>query len=314
MTMPAPTPPTVRAYLASPRFHSLLETARWEDFDEGRDVTSIVSISDDRPGRGRFVARQAGVLAGAATLSAVVDVFTGQPSAGTRPGSEIEVNLLMQDGDRLERGGVIAEMAGPLRAILAVERTALNLMTHLSGIATLTRRFVDAVEGTSAAIYDTRKTLPGLRVLQKYAVTCGGGRNHRMGLHDAVLIKDNHLAHLPPGQLRAAMSAAVAAARELDPSPSFVEVEVDRLAQLEAVLPAKPDVILLDNMSHADLRRAVAMRDASVGEIGHRIELEASGGVNLDTVPAIAATGVDRIAIGAITHSAAALDIGLDLD
>ncbi len=208
-------------------------------------------------------------------------------------------------------------MTGAVRSLLAAERIVLNFLGRLSGIATLTRQYVEAIAGTRARIYDTRKTTPGWRRLEKYAVRCGGGHNHRAGLFDAILIKDNHVGFLSGGGSSAAMPAqAVHAARRFlaktfanDPrAKMIVEVEVDRLDQLEAVLQSKPEIVLLDNMSAADLRVAVAMRDAAAPGV----ELEASGGVTLQTVRAIAATGIDRISVGSLTHSAPALDVSLD--
>ena len=207
-------------------------------------------------------------------------------------------------------GDVVGTLSGSLRGILAVERVLLNLLTHLSGIATLTAAYVAQVAGTSADIYDTRKTIPGLRDLAKYAVACGGGCNHRMGLHDAVLVKDNHIAHIAPAELPGALARMVVAARAAKPRPTFVEIEVDTLDQLRAVLPTGPDIVLLDNMAPDQLRDAVALRNAAAPGV----LLEASGGVTLETVGAIARTGVDRIAVGALTHSAPALDLGLDID
>ena len=236
----------------------------------------------------------------------------------------VHVERLVADGATVAAGTTIARLHGPARALLAGERTALNLVQHLSGVATLTRRYVDAVAGTNANIYDTRKTIPGLRYLQKYAVKCGGGENHRMGLYDAVLIKDNHLA------LAGSVAAAVAAARAyLDavmlnsfqhPSNHFgwtlkqvqgdnkpgIIVECDTLAQADAAIAAKANIILLDNMDNDMLRAAVARIRP------HGIQTEASGNVSLETVRAIAETGVDRISIGKLTHSASAVDIGLD--
>ena len=216
------------------------------------------------------------------------------------------------DGQTVASGDVLAELSGPVRQMLTAERLLLNLVGRLSGVATLTRQFVDAVRGTSARIYDTRKTTPGWRRLEKYAVKCGGGCNHRTGLFDAVLIKDNHLAwmQLRPGD-------AVRRAREFlrttlrDPAQAeamIIEVEVDTLDQLDDALPAGPDIVLLDNMSLDQLRAAVARRNA----VAPDIELEASGGVNLRTVCGIAETGVDRISVGALTHSAISLDVALD--
>jgi len=236
--------------------------------------------------------------AGAAMLQPVIDCVD----------SSVELLDVHSDGSALSPGQTVARWAGPMRSILAIERTALNFMTHLSGIATLTSRFVDAVSDTSARIYDTRKTIPGLRGLAKYAVACGGGHNHRMGLHDAVLIKDNHLAAMG-GDWLDALARAINSARDLEPAPTFIEVEVDTLDQLRQVLDLKPDMVLLDNMSLDALRSAVAMRN----DLQPSVELEASGGVTLETVAGIAATGVDRISVGALTHSAPALDLGLDL-
>ncbi len=208
------------------------------------------------------------------------------------------------DGDAISAGQTLAILAGPARSLLTVERILLNLVGRLSGIATLAKAYVDAAGGTQARIYDTRKTTPGWRRLEKYAVRCGGGRNHRTGLFDAMLIKDNHLAlgaqaegtaHLTPAEaVRRARDFAASMAAGKTASPVIIEVEVDTLAQLAEVLPAQPDIVLLDNMTTDDLRRAVALRD----EVASQVELEASGGVNLQTVGAIAATGVERISVG----------------
>jgi len=213
------------------------------------------------------------------------------------------------DGERLQDSDHIAAVSGPMRSILAAERTALNFLQHLSGIATQTSRYVDAVHGHACKILDTRKTLPGWRLLAKYAVRQGGGVNHRLGLFDSILIKDNHWfalgsAHFPDV---AVVERAVREARQRFPG-AFVEIEVDDLGQFDCVLGLQPDAVLLDNMTLADMREAVRRRD----ELAPQVQLEASGGVTLDTVRAIAATGVDRISIGALTHSAPALDIALD--
>jgi nicotinate-nucleotide pyrophosphorylase (carboxylating) len=219
---------------------------------------------------------------------------------------------LARDGQAVSHGERLAELEGPVRELLTAERLLLNLIGRLSGIATLTQQFVQAIQGTSAGIYDTRKTTPGWRRLEKYAVRCGGGRNHRTGLFDAVLIKDNHLAlmQLRPGDaVRRVREFLLAAGRAPDRSESLiVEVEVDTLEQLDDALTAEPDIVLLDNMSPDQLRQAVARRDA----VNPDIELEASGGVNLRSVRAIAETGIDRISVGALTHSAVALDVALD--
>jgi nicotinate-nucleotide pyrophosphorylase (carboxylating) len=222
------------------------------------------------------------------------------------------------EGARVSAGETLATLEGPARSLLTSERILLNLIGHLSGIATLTRKYVDAVSHTRARIYDTRKTTPGWRRLEKYAVRLGGGHNHRTGLFDAILIKDNHLALGAAATGAAHLDAAqsVKRAREMaesmaagQPAPQLiVEVEVDTLEQLAAVLVAGPDLVLLDNMALDVLRRAVALRDKTAPEI----ELEASGGVDLSNVGAIAETGVERISVGALTHSAGALDVGLD--
>jgi nicotinate-nucleotide pyrophosphorylase (carboxylating) len=213
-------------------------------------------------------------------------------------------SIVTPDGQRVERGTTLATVAGSLRGILAAERTALNFLQRMSGVATLTRKFVDAAAGFKVKLLDTRKTTPGWRLLEKYAVRCGGGTNHRMGLYDGILIKDNHLAGLG-GSVR----KAVEQARAYPGNAGLpVEVEVDTLEQLEVALAVRADIVLLDNMTLEQLRLAVARRDA----IASGVLLEASGGVNLTTVRDIAATGVDRISVGAFTHSATALDIALD--
>jgi nicotinate-nucleotide pyrophosphorylase (carboxylating) len=208
----------------------------------------------------------------------------------------VVVKLLVEEGQKVGPGAALAHLSGPARALLAGERTALNLVQQLSGVATLTRRYVDAVAGTGARVVDTRKTIPGLRYLQKYAVTCGGGHNHRMGLYDAVLIKDNHIA------VAGGVAAAVNAARAANLP---IEVEVDTLAQLDEALAAGVDIVLLDNMDNATLREAVK-------RAAGRATTEASGNVSLETIRGIAETGVDIISVGKLTHSAVAVDIGLD--
>jgi nicotinate-nucleotide pyrophosphorylase (carboxylating) len=266
----------------------LIDLALTEDLGPTGDRTSLATIPATAVGRAAFVVRRPGVVAGvpaAAMVCAAVDpalAFTAEAADGKR----------------------IATVTGPLRSILAAERTALNFLQRLSGVATLTRGFVDAVAGTKAKILDTRKTTPGWRLLEKYAVRCGGGANHRIGLYDGILIKDNHLAGLG-GDVR----KAVEAARNFPGNAGLpVEVEVDTLEQLEVALAVRADIVLLDNMTTDQLRAAVARRDA----VAPGVLLEASGGVSLATVRDIAATGVDRISVGALTHSAPALDIALD--
>jgi nicotinate-nucleotide pyrophosphorylase (carboxylating) len=279
---------------------TLIRLALEEDFGEAGDVTSTATIPISGRARARFVARAPGVLAGIPVARRLAEQF--ELLEGWRPHHG--------DGDRVEPGTVFAEVAGPARSILALERTALNFLQRLSGIATLTARFAAEVAGTAARIYDTRKTTPGWRILEKYAVRCGGGFNHRMGLYDAVLIKDNHLAFLRAQGVPEPVAAAVAAARAHAPDGAIVEVEVDTLEQLELALRCRPDLVLVDNLGPEGLFRAVARRDA----LAPGVELEASGGVNLQTVAALARTGVDRISVGALTHSAPALDLALDLE
>jgi len=295
-----PTPSPLADYVDDARLRRLFAEALAEDLGAARrDITGQHFASAEHEATAAVVAREHGVVAGLAAVPVLMAVHDAgavwSPSA--------------VDGDRIEPGTAAGEVRGPSHAVVEVERTLLNLLTHLSGVASLTRRFVDAVEGTRARIYDTRKTLPGLRGLQKYAVACGGGHNHRMGLHDAVLVKDNHLAGIDPASLTAWLTERVAAARAADPPPAFIEVEVDTIEQFERVIAVPGvDIVLLDNMTPAAMREAVAVRDTRAPHL----ELEASGGVTLDTVRAAAETGVDRIAIGALTHSAPSLDLGLD--
>jgi nicotinate-nucleotide pyrophosphorylase (carboxylating) len=278
-----------------------------EDLNTVGDLTSQAIIPPDLPGRAVFRTRAEGIVAG---LPAAEMVFATLNSA-------VRFDSLVQDGTRAKRGDCLARVVGPMRDILAGERTALNFLQRLSGVATRTWRYVEAVAGLPCRILDTRKTIPGWRLLEKYAVRCGGGSNHRMGLFDAVLIKDNHLAAL--GNQPDAILRAIRAAREFleaddrlaaqtPQSPVEVTVEVDTLDQLDAALACRPDIVLLDNMNPATLREAVRRRNAAAPGV----LLEASGGVNLTTVRAIAETGVDRISVGELTHSAPALDIGLD--
>jgi len=273
-----------------------------EDLDRFCDWTTLALAPADRRGLAAAMARRDGTIAGLKAAEVALDEM--EIKAAWKPAA--------RDGQSVAAGECVAEIEAPIRDLLMSERILLNLIGRLSGIATLTRQYVDAVQGTGARIYDTRKTTPGWRRLEKYAVRCGGGRNHRTGLFDAVLIKDNHLAlaGCSPGD-------AVQQARQflhemmLDgprAGQMIVEVEVDRLEQLDDVLPHGPDIVLLDNMSPDQLREAVSRRGAADAAV----ELEASGGVNLQTIRAIAETGVDRISVGALTHSAVNLDVGLD--
>ena len=261
-------------------------------------MTTLALISPGQTGAVEIVARAEGVFAGLSVARAVFDEI--DPAVQFVPRAA--------DGDRLRAGQTIAELSGKVQSLLIGERTCLNFLTRLCGVATLTRRFVDAVAGTKAAIYDTRKTLPGWRELEKAAVRAGGGRNHRLGLYDMVLIKDNHLAGWLAGPGGRTIAAAVQTAREKCPPGMPVEVEVDTLEQLADALTAAPDIVLLDNMSPDLLRQAVALRD----ERAPGVELEASGGVSLSNVAEIARTGVERISVGALTHSPPALDLAFD--
>jgi nicotinate-nucleotide pyrophosphorylase (carboxylating) len=288
---------------------AILELAIQEDLGAEGDWTTKALVGDDVVGRAAVVARQPGLVAGLPgvemTLTAVDPRLRWWPQT--------------EDGCPVEKGTWVGTIEGPARGLLAAERLLLNLLGRLSGIATLTRKYVDAIAGTQARIYDTRKTMPGWRRLEKYAVRCGGGWNHRGGLNEAVLIKDNHLAlgADPAGQTaKYAPAEAVAGTRQFIATRAsataradmIVEVEVDTLAQLDEVLPAGADIVLLDNMDSSELRAAVARRNAC----SPAVELEASGGITLSSVRQIAETGVDRISIGAITHSAPSLDFGLD--
>jgi nicotinate-nucleotide pyrophosphorylase (carboxylating) len=268
--------PVVRAALA-------------EDLGHAGDITALACIDAEARLTTDFAARKDGRISGLACARLAIHALD--------PTASFEARLA--DGDDAPAGTILARVEANARALLSAERTALNLLGRMSGIATLTRAYVRAAAGTAARITDTRKTTPGLRALEKYAVRCGGGVNHRFGLDDAILIKDNHVAAC--GGVIPAIERARAFAGHL----VKVECEVDSLEQLEQALGAGPDVIMLDNFSLADLARAVTMASG-------RVVLEASGGVNLETVAAIAATGVDVISVGALTHSAPVLDIGLD--
>ncbi len=278
---------------------------QWEDaLDEdgaANDITSMVAASSNQAIKASVVAREPGVFAGAAIFEVLKEACP----------TDLSVTVRVEDSAPLQPATVIAQLQGASRQILSIERTLLNFLQRVCGVATATRAYVDAVAGTRARIYDTRKTIPGWRHLDKYAVRCGGGKNHRMGLHDAILVKDNHLAGVGVAQLKAAVADVIKAARQLSPPPRFLELEVDNLEQFDQVVELTGiDVILLDNFSPDDMRKAVARRD-ELGLLG-KLQLEASGGVGLDRVAQIAATGVERIAIGAITHSVRALDIALD--
>jgi nicotinate-nucleotide pyrophosphorylase (carboxylating) len=259
------------------------------------DVTSEVFLPADARATAALVARERGVFSGAAVFARVFELVD--------PGTRVE--LLVGDGDPFDLGEVLARVDGSARAVLRAERIALNLTQRMSGIATLTARFVEAAAGTRARIVDTRKTTPGLRVLERQAVRDGGGHNHRFSLSDAVLAKDNHLAVLAAAGVT--VGDAIRAARAQLGHTTHLEVEVDRLDQIEPVVEAGVDTIMLDNFTPDELRQGVAI-------VAGRALVEASGGVSLDTVAEIAATGVDVISVGALTHSPRALDLGLDVE
>jgi nicotinate-nucleotide pyrophosphorylase (carboxylating) len=269
----------------------LLELALAEDLGRAGDLTSEAVVAPHARASARLIARRAGIVAGLPLVGIVL----------RRLDRAVEFRPRVEDGDRVEAGAVLAEAAGPARALLAGERTALNLLARLSGIATATRAQVEAVAGTRAAIVDTRKTTPGLRALEKYAVRCGGGRNHRFGLDDAVLIKDNHVA------VAGGVGEAVRKARERAGHLVKVEVEISRLDQLEEAIEAGAEVVMLDNFAIGELYRAVE-------QCRGRVVLEASGGITPRSLRAVAESGVDLISLGWITHSAPALDVALDFD
>ena len=278
--------------LSSDEIRMAIEASLAEDIGPG-DVTTLATVPENAQATAAIIAREPIVVAGVA--------FAIEAFRALSP--EIDAVEQRADGERIPPGSSILNLRGQARAILTAERVALNFLQRLSGIATLTRQFVDAIAGSKAKILDTRKTTPGWRRFEKYAVACGGGENHRFGLHDMVLIKDNHLAALRKEQPNA-IAAAVTRARSANPTLK-IEVEADDLKQVAQAVDAGADIILLDNMQPKTLREAVQL-------VTGRAKLEASGGVNLDTVRTIAETGVDYISVGALTHSARAVDIGLD--
>jgi nicotinate-nucleotide pyrophosphorylase (carboxylating) len=269
----------------------VVKAALAEDLRYGPDVTTAATVPADAVAVGSFTPRKAGVIAGVPAALAVLDEVT-----------EYEVVSRVEDGARLVAGEPALVVRGPIRGLVTAERTALNLLTHLSGIATATAAWVEIIAGTGCAVRDSRKTLPGLRLLEKYAVRCGGGVNHRMGLGDAILIKDNHV------QAAGSVTAALAAARAYAPSLTC-EVEVDTLDQLDEALAANAELVLLDNFTVADCAEAFRRTKAA----GTGTLLEASGGLTLDVARAYAETGVDYLSVGGLTHSSPALDLGLDM-
>ena len=288
----------------------LIALAKAEDLGpRNDDVTSRLTIPQDAVGVATLLQKEVGVACGLPIVEMVCQAYDERLRVEQIPGFHFEI---IEGHYSDQRRFPLVRIRGPVRSLLSAERVVLNFLQHLSGVATHTQRFVRRVAGTNAKILDTRKTLPGYRALEKYAVVCGGGRNHRIGLYDGLLIKDNHLAEYPLRELTARLSKIVTQSRSEDPS-RLVEVEVDTLEQMREVLKVEGvQVILLDNMDCPQMEQAVSLRDAA-GKRG-TIELEASGGVTLETVRSIALTGVDRISVGAITHSAPALDIGMDIE
>ena len=266
----------------------LIKKALEEDLAGGEDITSVATVNGDEKIVADFVARKSGVVAGVLMAKAVLEEV-----------GLTDIEVLIEDGSEVKPGTVLMSVRGDTHAILLAERTALNFYGHLSGIATLTSKWVKEVAGTTCKVRDTRKTTPGYRELEKYAVRIGGGTNHRMSLSDAALIKDNHIA------AAGGVSEAFRKVRSKFPT-SEIEIEVDTLEQLKEVAPEKPDLVLLDNMTPAQCKEAVAI-------VGGKIKLEASGGISLENAKAYAESGVDYLAIGALTHSAPVFDIGLDL-
>ena len=261
-----------------------------EDLGGGVDVTSVATVPEHQRSTMDLVPRSPGVVVGIPVAAAVFDIVSN---------GEASVSVVASDGDRVAAGEVLLSVTGRTRDLLTAERTALNLLCHLSGVATATAKWAEALEGTETRVRDTRKTTPGLRALEKYAVRCGGGVNHRMSLSDAALVKDNHVV------AAGGVAQAFAAVRQMWPG-LLVEVEVDSLEQLSEVLDAGADLVMLDNFDPAGMREAV---EVTAG----RCQLEASGGLTLEDAAAVGATGVDFVAVGALTHSAPVLDIGADL-
>lgn len=287
------------------------------DLATGRDCTTAAIVPGNIPASAALVSREAGIVCGVEIANLVIEHHA----------ATVQIEVAKGDGDHVDPGETIAVLSGPADEILVLERTCLNFMCRLSGISSSTRKYVDRIEGTGATVLDTRKTTPGWRRLEKYAVACGGGQNHRMGLYDAIMIKDNHLAFrrsidddVSDGPLiedGSAIEPAIALARQWindnaatlpHGKQTVLQLEVDNLQQLRIALSTDCDIILLDNMSCEQMAEAVSMRN----NIAPQILLEASGGVNLQTISAIAATGVERISVGALTHSAVNFDIGLD--
>lgn len=276
----------------------LIRAALKEDLNQVGDLTCKALIPESRTASVNLVARENGILAGLPVASLVFEELD----------PNVEIECFSEDGNEVSPGEIIANFTGPLNSLLIGERTVLNFLTHLAGIASLTNQFVSRIKGTKATILDTRKTLPGYRLLAKYAVRAGGGTNHRMGLYDGILIKDNHLAAWTTQADQPTIERAIKIARQTVSNTITIEVEVDTLEQHEDALHGPPDIILLDNMTPEQMKTAIELRD----RLAPHVLLEASGGVNLETVREIAETGVERISIGALTHSAPSLDLAFD--
>ena len=279
----------------------LIELAKNEDLGPA-DITSELTIPAEKVGWGRIIFREDGILCGIEMARQVLRCYD----------ENLQMENARADGQKISAGTAVGEVRGLLRSLLAAERVMLNFLQRLSGIATVTGKYVAAIQGSAAKIYDTRKTTPGWRELEKYAVRCGGGLNHRAGLYDAVLIKDNHLQALGQGNLQAKLAQVIQKLQQLPQKPQFVEVEVDHLEQLAEVLRiAGVDMVLLDNMTPEQLAAAVQLRNQLCPD--KRILLEASGHITLETVKQVAQTGVERISVGALTHSARIIDISFEL-
>jgi nicotinate-nucleotide pyrophosphorylase (carboxylating) len=270
-----------------------------EDLAGGIDVTSTATVPEGQRSRASYGARKSGTISGIAVAAAVIETVCGNAASS--------FEFVVDDGQQVAAGTVLARVTAPTRLLLTAERTSLNLLSHLSGIATATAQWADALAGTPARVRDTRKTTPGLRFLEKYAVRCGGGVNHRMALSDAALVKDNHVA------AAGGVAAAFASVRRMDPSIAL-EIEVDSIDELHEALEAGADLIMFDNFTVEQMREGVAATRSYAERTGRRVLLEASGGLTVDLARAVGETGVDFIAVGALTHSAPILDVGLDLE
>jgi nicotinate-nucleotide pyrophosphorylase (carboxylating) len=276
------------------QIESIITLALEED-DFENDITGRALISQDKQGTAFIIAKEEGILACVNIISPIFHTVD----------HSLKINLLQEEGRRVKPGDLIAEISGNLNSILSAERTSLNFLSHLSGIATQTARYAEKIKGTKAVIRDTRKTMPGLRLLEKYAVTIGGGENHRLNLADGILIKDNHIAFLRNNGLT--LTEIINKARQSSNKDTMIEVEVNTIEEAAEAMETDVNIIMLDNMSIEDMKTVVAMS-------GGKVKLEASGGINMDTIRDVALTGVDYISVGALTHSVKALDFSLDVE